>query len=164
MEIVGEAGNGQEAIELAEKLQPDVVVMDIAMPELNGIEPTRRVLNSSPRTRVLALSMHKDSAYVREVLRAGARGYLLKDSVDHDLVNAVRAGRRLSQPGRFRGSVERLPAASERSPGSAHHTRARGASAHRRRQDEQRDRDRAEIERLYGRRASQPRNGEAESP
>jgi len=91
MEIVGEAGNGQEAIELAEKMKPDVAVMDIAMPELNGIEATRRVLISSHRTRVLALSMHKDSAYVREVLRAGARGYLLKDSVDHDLVNAVRA-------------------------------------------------------------------------
>ena len=91
MEIVGEAGNGQEAIEFAEKLQPDVVVMDIAMPELNGIEATRRVLISSPRTRVLALSMHKDSAYVREVLKAGARGYLLKDSVDNDLVTAVRA-------------------------------------------------------------------------
>jgi two-component system, NarL family, response regulator NreC len=91
MEIVGEAGNGQQAIEFAEKLQPDVVVMDIAMPELNGIEATRRVLISSPRTRVLALSMHKDSAYVREVLKAGARGYLLKDSVDNDLVTAVRA-------------------------------------------------------------------------
>jgi DNA-binding NarL/FixJ family response regulator len=91
MEIVGEAGNGQEAIELADKLQPDVVVMDIAMPELNGIEATRRVLIASPRTRVLALSMHKDSAYVREVLKAGARGYLLKDSVDNDLVTAVRA-------------------------------------------------------------------------
>jgi DNA-binding NarL/FixJ family response regulator len=91
MEIIGEAGNGQDAIELAEKLQPDVVVMDIAMPELNGIEATRRVLISAPRSRVLALSMHKDSVYVREVLRAGARGYLLKDSVDHDLVSAVRA-------------------------------------------------------------------------
>jgi DNA-binding NarL/FixJ family response regulator len=91
MEIVGEAGNGQEAIGLAEKLQPDVVVMDIAMPEINGIEATRRVLIASPRTRVLALSMHKDSAYVREVLKAGARGYLLKDSVDNDLVTAVRA-------------------------------------------------------------------------
>jgi DNA-binding NarL/FixJ family response regulator len=78
-------------IEFAEKLQPDVVVMDIAMPGLNGIEATRRVLISSPRTRVLALSMHKDSAYVREVLKAGARGYLLKDSVDNDLVTAVRA-------------------------------------------------------------------------
>jgi DNA-binding NarL/FixJ family response regulator len=91
MEIVGEAGNGREAVELAEKLQPDVVVMDVAMPELNGIEATRRLSQSSPRTRVLALSMHKDSVYVREILRAGARGYLLKDSIDSDLLAAVRS-------------------------------------------------------------------------
>ncbi|MFN7993634.1 MAG: response regulator transcription factor [Bryobacteraceae bacterium] len=91
MEIVGEAGNGREAVEFAEKLQPDVVVMDVAMPELNGIEATRRLADSSPRTRVLALSMHKDSVYVREILRAGARGYLLKDAIASDLLAAVRA-------------------------------------------------------------------------
>src|SRR5947209_7094993 len=91
MSIVGEAGNGREALELAETLHPDVLVMDVAMPELNGIEATRRLAASSPRSRVLALSMHKDSVYVREILRAGARGYLLKDSIDSDLVNAVRA-------------------------------------------------------------------------
>jgi two-component system, NarL family, response regulator NreC len=91
MEIVGQAGNGREAVELAEKLHPDVAVVDVAMPELNGIEATRRIGNISPRTRVLALSMHKDSVYVREILRAGARGYLLKDSGDADLVAAVRA-------------------------------------------------------------------------
>jgi len=91
MEIVGEAGNGREAVELAERLQPEVVVMDVAMPELNGIEATRRLLTSSPRTRVLALSMHKDAVYVREILRAGARGYLLKDAMDRDLLAAVRA-------------------------------------------------------------------------
>jgi two-component system, NarL family, response regulator NreC len=91
MEIVGEAGNGREAIELAGRLKPDVVVMDVAMPELNGIEATRRIAESAPHARVLALSMHKDSVYVREVLRAGARGYLLKDSVAGDLVSAVRA-------------------------------------------------------------------------
>jgi two-component system response regulator NreC len=91
MEIAGEAGNGREAVELAEKLHPDIVVMDVAMPELNGIEATRRLASSSPHTRVLALSMHKDSVYVREILRAGARGYLLKDSIDTDLISAVRA-------------------------------------------------------------------------
>ena len=91
MEIVGEAGNGREALELAAKLQPDVVVMDVAMPELNGIEATRRMAENAPHARVLALSMHKDSVYVREILRAGARGYLLKDSVAADLVSAVRA-------------------------------------------------------------------------
>ncbi len=91
MEIVGEAGNGREAVEAAEKLRPDVVVMDVAMPELNGIEATRRIVQSSPHTRILALSMHKDSVYVREVLRAGARGYLLKDAPAGDLLSAVRA-------------------------------------------------------------------------
>ncbi len=91
MEIAGEAGNGREAVELAEKLKPDVVVMDVTMPELNGIEATRRLIELSPRTRVLALSMHKDAVYVREILRAGARGYLLKDSADADLLAAVRA-------------------------------------------------------------------------
>jgi len=91
MEIVGEAGNGREAVDLAGSLKPDVVVMDVAMPELNGIEATRRMSESVPRSRVIALSMHKDSVYVREVLRAGARGYLLKDSGANDLVAAVRA-------------------------------------------------------------------------
>ena len=91
MEIVGEAGNGREAVELAEQLRPDVVVMDVSMPELNGIEATRRLASSAPRARVVALSMHKDSVYVREILRAGARGYLLKDSGAADLVAAIRA-------------------------------------------------------------------------
>ena len=91
MEIVGEAGNGREAVEQAEQLRPDIVVMDVAMPELNGIEATRRLAASMPHTRVIALSMHKDSVYVREVLRAGARGYLLKDSGAGDLVSAIRA-------------------------------------------------------------------------
>ena len=91
MEIVGEAGNGREALALAESLKPDIVVMDVAMPELNGIEATRRMGESVPHARVVALSMHKDSVYVREILRAGARGYLLKDSVAADLVSAVRS-------------------------------------------------------------------------
>jgi len=91
LEIVGEAGNGREAVELAAALRPDVVVMDVAMPELNGIEAARRLTAENPHTRVVALSMHKDSVYVREILRAGARGYLLKDSVADDLVAAVRA-------------------------------------------------------------------------
>lgn len=91
IEIVGEASNGREAIEVATTHHADVVVMDVAMPGLNGVEATRRLMEASPRTRVLALSMHKDSVYVREILRAGARGYLLKDAIDSDLVAAVRA-------------------------------------------------------------------------
>lgn len=91
MEVVGEASNGREAVELAIALKPDVVIMDVTMPELNGIEGTRRISDSCDRTRVLALSMHRDSMYVREILRAGARGYLVKDSDDDTLLDAVRA-------------------------------------------------------------------------
>jgi DNA-binding NarL/FixJ family response regulator len=90
-EIVGEAQNGREAVELAEKLQPDVVVIDVSMPELNGIEATRRISDKCPKTRVLALSMHRDAVYVREILRAGARGYLVKDADDDTFLLAVRA-------------------------------------------------------------------------
>lgn len=91
MEVVGEAANGREALELAQRLHPDVVIMDVGMPEMGGIEATRRLAEFVPRAAVLALSMHKDSVYVREILRAGARGYLLKDAFDRDLLAAVRA-------------------------------------------------------------------------
>ena len=91
MEVVGEVSNGREAVEQAGVLQPDVIIMDVTMPELNGIEATRRIAEIVPRARVLALSMHRDSVYVREILRAGARGYLLKDSSEADLIAAVRA-------------------------------------------------------------------------
>jgi two-component system, NarL family, response regulator NreC len=91
MQVVGQAANGREAVELGGTLHPDVAIIDVAMPELNGIEATRRLAESAPRTRVLALSMHKDAVYVREILRAGARGYLLKDSSEADLLAAVRA-------------------------------------------------------------------------
>jgi len=91
MEVVGEAKTGREAIEEARKLKPDIVVMDISIPEINGIEATRQICNELTHTNVVALSMHKDSVYVREILRAGARGYLLKESEDDDLVKAIRS-------------------------------------------------------------------------
>ena len=91
MEVVGEAANGREAVESAARLQPDIAIMDVTMPQLNGIEATRRITDVAPKTRVLALSMHKDAVYVREILRAGAKGYLLKDSGEGDLLTAVRA-------------------------------------------------------------------------
>jgi two-component system response regulator NreC len=91
LEVVGEAPNGREAAELAEKLRPDIVLMDVAMPELNGIEATRRMVAANPRVKVLVLSMHKEAVYVREVLKAGARGYILKDAIDTELVNAIRS-------------------------------------------------------------------------
>ena len=91
MEVVGEARNGREAISEARRLKPDIVVMDVSMPELNGIEGTRQICDELTQTKVVALSMHRDSVYVREILRAGARGYLLKESEDDDLLKAIRS-------------------------------------------------------------------------
>lgn len=88
-EVVAEAADGREAVRLAEQHRPDVAVMDVAMPLLNGIEATRQIKRRVPDTRVLVLSMHADDAYVTQILQAGATGYLLKDSADVDLVKAV---------------------------------------------------------------------------
>ena len=90
MTVVGEAPNGRVAVEMVGQMLPDVLVMDVTMPELNGIEATRQVCRQVPRTRVVALSMQKDGVYVREMLRAGATGYLLKECTENDLVSAVR--------------------------------------------------------------------------
>lgn len=91
IEVVGEAANGREAVELVQKLKPDLVLMDVAMPELNGIEATRRMVEANSRLKILVLSMHKEAVYVREILRAGARGYILKDAIDTELLSAVRS-------------------------------------------------------------------------
>jgi DNA-binding NarL/FixJ family response regulator len=88
-EVVAEAGDGREAVRLAEQHKPDVAILDVAMPLLNGIEATRQITKRLPNTRVLVLSMHADEAYVTQILQAGATGYLLKDSADVDLVQAV---------------------------------------------------------------------------
>ncbi len=89
--VIGEASNGREAIDLVIRETPDVVIMDIAMPLLNGIEATRRIHEERLKTAVVILSMHADEGYILKALRAGARGYLLKDSADTDLIQAVRA-------------------------------------------------------------------------
>jgi len=91
IEVIGEAGNGTDALKLVLQLRPTLVIMDIAMPQVNGVEATRRIIEASPDTRILILSMHKDAVYVRETLRVGAKGYLLKESIDSDLLRAVRA-------------------------------------------------------------------------
>jgi DNA-binding NarL/FixJ family response regulator len=91
IQVVGEASTGRQAVDLAVALEPDIAILDIAMPEINGVEATRLIRQNCPRVAVLILSMHSDAVYVRESLRAGARGYLLKDSIDGDLVAAVRA-------------------------------------------------------------------------
>lgn len=91
LKVVGEAGNGKEAVELAQQLKPDIILMDVAMPEVNGIEATKRIVAANSRARVLVLSMHKEAVYVREILKAGARGYILKDAIDTELLSAVRS-------------------------------------------------------------------------
>ena len=90
-EVVGEAADGRETVEICERLKPDVVVLDIAMPNLNGIEAARQVSAKLPQTEIVILSMHADESYVLRALKAGARAYLLKDSAEGDLINAIRA-------------------------------------------------------------------------
>lgn len=91
LEIVGEAENGREAVRLAEELEPDVVVMDIGMPDLNGIEATRQIKGTRPKVKVVALSMHADRRFVTGMLGAGASGYVLKSGAFEEVVAAVRA-------------------------------------------------------------------------
>ena len=88
--IVGEAGTGRQAVQLAKKLRPDVVVMDIAMPQLNGLEATRQILKADPSTKVIVLSAHADDAYVEQATGAGAAGYLIKQASSHALCEAIR--------------------------------------------------------------------------
>ncbi len=91
MEVIGEAADGREAVDLAERESPDVAVIDIAMPNLNGIEAARQVVAKNPKVSVVILSMHSDESYIMRALKAGARAYLLKDSAEGDLIRAVRA-------------------------------------------------------------------------
>ena len=96
--VVAEAGDGREAVRLAEQHKPDIAVIDAAMPLLNGIEATRQITKRVPNTRILILSMHADEAYVTQALKAGATGYLLKDS-PFSPSRCPASGRRSSAPG-----------------------------------------------------------------
>ena len=89
--VIGEAADGREAVALAKSLRPDVAVMDISMPNLNGIEAAHQITQSHAEIAVIVLSMHPDESYVLRALKAGAKGYLLKDSAESDLITAVRA-------------------------------------------------------------------------
>lgn len=91
LEVIGEASDGRQAVNFAEIHRPDVIIMDIAMPQLNGVEATRQIVTRSPSTAVAILSMHSDESYVIRSLKAGARAYLLKDSAEADLIAAIGA-------------------------------------------------------------------------
>jgi DNA-binding NarL/FixJ family response regulator len=105
-QIVGEASDGQEAIERAAELHPDVIVMDCALPQVNGIEASRQILEKQPNIGILMLSMHSEDTLVRQALDAGAKGYILKNAMDLDLVSAIKriaAGNTVLDPQLTRG-------------------------------------------------------------
>jgi DNA-binding NarL/FixJ family response regulator len=102
IEVVGEAGDGAEGVDLACKLKPKVVVMDCALPGMSGLQATKKIVATCPETSVLMLSMHSEDTWVRQALDAGARGYILKNAVDLELVSAIKrvvAGERVLDPG-----------------------------------------------------------------
>lgn len=91
MEVIGEAGDGEAAVKLAAELDPDIIVMDISMPELNGLRATRRIRTNGSNVKILMLTRHTDDGYLQQLIEAGANGYVLKQSAPNELINAVRA-------------------------------------------------------------------------
>jgi two-component system, NarL family, response regulator NreC len=90
MEVIAEADNGRTAVQLAAELAPDIIIMDVTMPDLNGVEATKQILAKSPDIKIIALSMHSDALFVTEMLKSGAAGYLLKDCAFEELTRAIR--------------------------------------------------------------------------
>ena len=108
LRVAGEAANGREAIDLVRAHEIDVLVMDLSMPELDGVQATKEILKHVPETAVLVLSMHADDNYVRNAMDAGARGYLLKNAIDVDLVGAIKT---VAEGRRYMGSGLKYPSA-----------------------------------------------------
>ncbi len=152
MTIVGEADSGEAAVAAVQRLKPDVVIMDVAMPGMNGIEATRRIKAAHPETAVLALTMYEDEQYFFEMLNAGASGYIPKRAAPDDLVSAIKVVAEgnvflYSTLARFliKDMAERSAGGEAHGVlgsrrGCAHRPRARGADLHRRRHDHPRDR------------------------
>ncbi|MFQ5811304.1 MAG: response regulator [Armatimonadota bacterium] len=111
MEVIAEAADGRTAVRLARKLSPDVVLMDVSMPDLNGIDATRQIVTDAPNVKVIALSMHADWSFASDILRAGALGYVVKSNAFAELAMAVRAvveGKAHLSPGIARLAIERF--------------------------------------------------------
>ncbi|MBI5409560.1 MAG: response regulator transcription factor [Nitrospirae bacterium] len=94
LEVIGEAGDGRTAVRLVKEMRPDIIIMDIGMPELNGIEATRRIIKNCPGVKIIALSIHSDKRLVSEMLKAGASGYVLKEAAFSELIDAIHTVKR----------------------------------------------------------------------
>ncbi len=139
MEVIGEAANGREAVDKVQQLLPDVVVMDIAMPGLNGLEATRQIKKRFPEVKVVILTVHTNEEYIRQILRAGASGYLVKQAAPRELIAAIRAAQRgdsYLSPSVSRKVVaqyvQRAGAVAEQDSYEKLTNRERGTAAHRR--------------------------------
>ena len=168
--VVGEANDGREAVSLAKSLKPDVIVMDIGMPNLNGIEAALQITQANPQISVVMLSMHSDESYVLRALKAGAKGYLLKDSAESDLIKAVHAvadGKSFFSPAVSKVLLDDYVRKLKRSGAEDAYdlltaARTRNPPARRRRQIQQRCRQPPESQRLHRRNSSLQHHGKTQ--
>src|SRR5712691_9129411 len=161
-EVCGEAADGREAVDKAQQLKPDVVILDIGMPSLNGLEATRQILKSNPQAKVLILTLHDSDQVVREVLNAGARGFLLKSDAARDLVAAVEALRR--DKTYFTSKVAAMVLEGYLKGGTADSPRARSRATVGRGKEYERGRGCAGIERENRRNSSLQHHAETAAP
>ncbi len=160
--VVGEASDGEEAIKLARSLKPQVIVMDCALPGMNGLQATRKILQLLPETLVLMFSMHTEETWVRQAIDAGARGYVLKNAMDLELSSAIR--RLVKGETVLDGQLSKQQALQRRTQCRPHAAGSRNTAAHLRWQVEQGDCKPARTEREHRRRASRQYHGRAGNP